>query len=137
MAMTHNSSFHLQLLPGYIMEVVLYPAELTATSPQSLGKSLFYLDKKQQVKDMNNNLADFWLKPMIKSPLKASVGIAKYRTLLPLSKLTLSQLVALIGVYYTFHNNLLSLSPSLPLSCKGQIMLLTIYNNDLWPSKGR
>ncbi len=61
------------------MEVVLYP-DGPATSPQNLGKTLYFLDSgvsnkishksfrlldsKQQVNDMNNNdMNDFWKPP--------------------------------------------------------------------------
>jgi len=58
------------------MEVVFYP-DRAVTSPQSRGKSFFYLDK-QVNKDMNNNMNHFWLKPIIKSPLKASIPNVQY-----------------------------------------------------------
>ena len=56
------------------MEVVLF-TEHAAKSPKSVNKPFFYINtKKQQVKDMNNNMNNsLWNKPMIKSPLKASV----------------------------------------------------------------
>lgn len=70
----------MQLPPGYTMDVVLF-SDRPQTNPQSLGKSIFFLEKKPQVKDMNNNMNDFWLKPISKIPLKASLSVFNSRYL--------------------------------------------------------